>query len=155
MLETIDQVEFSRRQRPANAPPGEVAAALRALAFAVSDADADQAYHRVLYSVGNDHSGSYFPIVLDIVPYLGEILVVGAHRTRARALDVLIDLLASFGPDPDVLSQDDMQPEQLPVLLKSRVESLRPILENLVSDQSESEVPRLAQDLLKCLDDRG
>src|SRR5437870_4906196 len=114
MLDTVDQIESSRRQRPPDGRPGEIAASLRALAFATSDDAAQNAYHRVLFAIGNDHGGSYFPIVLDAVPFLGEILEFGTRRSRARTLDVLIELVGSFGPDSKVVRQDDLQPEDLP-----------------------------------------
>ena len=153
MLKTVDQIELSRRQRPAGGPPGEVAAALRALAFATSDAAAQDAYHRVLWAVGNDHGGSYFPIVLDAVPFLGEILAAGTRLTRARTLDVLIDLVGSFGPDPEVITEDQVRPQDLPALLRERIEYLRPILEELAADPSAPEVQALARDLFECLAD--
>jgi len=151
MLDTVDQIESSRRQRPADARPGEIAAALRALAFASSDDAAQSAYHRVLFAIGNDHAGSYFPIVLDAVPFLAEILESGPRRSRARTLDVLIDLVASFGPDPDAITQDGILPEDLPAALRARVETLRPILQGLMADSSAPDVQALARDLIECL----
>jgi len=151
MLETVDQIESSRRQRPSDGRPGDIAAALRALAFAASDDAAQSAYHRVLFAVGNDHAGSYFPIVLDAVPFLGEILEFGTRPSRARALDVLVDVVASFGPDPDVIAQDGVPPEHLPGLLRERVEVFRPTLDKLVVDSSAPEVQSLARDLIDCL----
>jgi hypothetical protein len=151
MLDTVDQIESSARQRPADGRTGQVAAALRALALATSDAAAQDAYHRVLFAVGNDHRGSYFPIVLDAVPFLAEILVGGTSRARERTLDVLIDLVGSFGPDPDVVMQDGVRPEDLPAMLRASVEDLRPTLQILVADSSAPEVQRLAGELLDCL----
>jgi hypothetical protein len=151
MLETVDQIDSSGRQRPADGHPGEVAAALRALAFATSDDAGQDAYHRVLFAVGNDHRGTYFPIVLDAVPYLGEILAAGTRRARARTLDVLIDLVGSFGPDPGVATQDGIRPEDLPDVLRTRVEGLRPTLETLIADSAAPEVQALARDLVDCL----
>jgi len=151
MLDTVDRIELSQRQRPANGQPGDVAAALKALAFAASEEAAQAAYHRMLYAVGNDHRGSYFPIVLDAVPFFGEILESGTRRSRARTLDVLVDLVGSFGPDPDVVTQDGLRPEDLPVVLRARVEVLRPTLDRLTADVLAPDVQALAQDLLDCL----
>jgi hypothetical protein len=155
MLEKVDQIELSSRQRPADGPPGEVAAALRALAFATSDDAAWDAYHRFLFAVGNNHAGSYFPIVLEAVPFLGEILAEGTRPARARALDVLIDLVGSFGPDPDVVADHNIQAEDLPALLRERVETLRPILEQLLADSFAPDVQALARDLIECLAPEG
>jgi hypothetical protein len=151
MLETVDRIERSPLQRPEHVREGEVVAALRALAFASSDDAAQKAYHRVLYAVGNDHCGSYFPIVLDVVPFLGEILAEGSQWARAGALDVLVDLLGSFGPDQDVAEGGPARPEELPAVLCARVEQLRPTLEQLVADRSAPDVQRLAKEVIECL----
>jgi hypothetical protein len=155
MLEKVDQIESSARQRPADGRAGEVPAALRALAFATSDDAAQRAYHRVLSAVGNDHRGSYFPIVLDAVPFLGEILAAGTRPARARTLDVLIDLVGSFGPDPEVAAQDGFRPEDLPAVLRAHVQELRPTLHCLMGDSSAPNVQALAQDLVELLDEEG
>jgi hypothetical protein len=47
------------------------------------------------------------------------------RRTRARTLDVLIELVGSFGPDPDTAPVDHTRPDDLPEALRARVESLR------------------------------
>ena len=154
MLETVVQVELSTRQRPRDLRSGEVAAALNALAFADSDGAATEAYHRFLFAVGNDHRGSYFPIVLDTVPYLGEILAAGTPRVRARTLDVLIDLVGSFGPDPEIEAQGELRPDDLPMLLRASIKQLRPIIEDLAADATAPDGRALAQELLGYLDDQ-
>jgi hypothetical protein len=112
------RLDSSRRQRPEDGRPGEVAAVLRRLR---------STHHRAL----------------------------GAQRVRARTLDVLTDLVGSFGPNPDVARQDGVRPEDLPALLRSRVESLRPIPESLRADSSAPDVQELAQDLVEYLADEG
>jgi hypothetical protein len=49
---------------------------------------------------GNDHAGTYYPVVLSVVPFLAEILREGEETARLITLDVLLDLLASFHPEP-------------------------------------------------------
>jgi hypothetical protein len=151
VLETVDQLDSSPRQRPPGERPGEVAAALRMLAFAASDRIAEEAYHRVLFAVGNDHAGSYFPIVLDVVPYLGEILAGGTRCARAGTLEILIDLVGSFGPDPQVTLDPEGGLDDLPARLRDRVATLRPLVEHLGADASSPGVQALARDLLKLL----
>jgi hypothetical protein len=98
--------------------------------------------------------GSYFPIVLDAVPYLGEILAMGTPRVRARTLDVLINLVGSFGPDAEVESRDEFRSGDLPILLKASVENIRPIVESLAEGTTAPDVQSLARERLECLGDQ-
>jgi hypothetical protein len=100
MLDGLDLVDWDSAPQPRWNRPGEVPAALRALATASGDDDSWNAYHRVLYATGNNHAGTYYPVVLNVVPFLGEILRHGQVCSRLRALDILVDYLASFCPEP-------------------------------------------------------
>src|SRR5690349_278960 len=77
----------------------EVEAAFRALASASRKTD-QAAYHRVLFAIGNNHAGTYWPAALSLIPRLEGILCDGTEIARKRALDILIDLIASFAPEP-------------------------------------------------------
>ena len=148
MLDTVDELTLSRRQKPPGSHSGELAAALRDLASSNSDAAAQTAYDCVLSAVGNNHRGTYFPVVLDVVPYLGEILEHGGPCACARTLDVLIDLVASFVPDSEVVSEGEPRAEDLPRLLRARVRELMPTIQRLAGQSSTVDVQHLAQDLL-------
>jgi hypothetical protein len=100
MLEGLDLVKWDSIPQPDWNRPGEVPSALRALAVASGDADSQEAYNRLLYATGNNHAGTYYPVALDVVPFLGEILIHGQLYARLRALDILVDYLASFSPEP-------------------------------------------------------
>lgn len=149
MLATVDQLELSRLQRPPGCRPGELAEALRALAFATSKDAARAAYHRVLYAVGNNHCGTYFPIVLEVIPFLGEILSAGPHWSRVETLEILVDLAGSFVPDGDFSEQDGA--EQLARALRARIEQLRPTVQSLIADSSTADIRALVRDLDECL----
>jgi hypothetical protein len=73
--------------------------ALRALAACDSEETANAAYQRVLYAFGNNHAGTYYPVVLPALPFLGQILTAGTDRARDATLAVLYDPLASFQPE--------------------------------------------------------
>src|SRR6478609_8661989 len=98
MLEGLDQAPWGEYAQPEGNFPGDVANALRALA-ATRALDDLRAYHRVLFALGNNHAGTYFPVVVPAIPFLGEILTSEHVAPRLRALDVLIDLVASFEPE--------------------------------------------------------
>ncbi|MCL2778712.1 MAG: hypothetical protein FWD73_11975 [Polyangiaceae bacterium] len=78
-----DLVDWVRYAQPAWNSPGEVPSALRALANP-NDLDRLRAYHRLLYALGNDHAGTYFPVVLPAIAALGEILRDGVLVARLR-----------------------------------------------------------------------
>jgi len=102
---------------------------LRGLAEATT-ATGEAALSRLLFAVGNDHCGSYRPVVLAVVPFLGEILRDGGDTARARTLDALIDLTCSFGPEPGfehVTTPDGKR--HVKELLRERVLALVPDIE--------------------------
>jgi len=76
------------------------------LAAAASEAEGGEAYHRMLYALGNDHAGTYFPVVVPAIPHLVDVAVHGQQWARHAALDVLVDLTGSFGPDPECGQED-------------------------------------------------
>jgi hypothetical protein len=99
MLEGLDTVTWSAFAQPDWNIPDEVPRSLRALAASDSRQTADAAYHRLLYSVGNNHAGTYYPVIVPVLPFLGQILTEGNDWARLATLDVLIDLLISFEPE--------------------------------------------------------
>lgn len=148
MLSGLDHEEWGRYAQPPWNATSEVSAALRALADA-GDIDRSRAYHRVLYAVGNDHAGTYFPVVIPAIPFLGEILRGPALIARLRALDVLIDLVGSFEPEPgheEVASATGQRP--LKAMVQEAAALLSSAVEHLHGQPGSDEEARLAGELL-------
>jgi hypothetical protein len=149
MLEALSKIDWSLEPQPSWNREHEVSDALRALALATEDSG-EAAYSRLLYAVGNNHAGTYFPLVLAIIPFLGEIL---RDRTcnsaaRTRALDVLIDLVGSFEPEAGFeLVATAAGPCPLKELLMDRTLELTKDVEAL----DESREVELAGELLELL----
>jgi hypothetical protein len=99
VLNELERVRWDEFVQPAWNTRDEVPSALRALAD-TTNSDGSTAYHRLLYAVGNNHSGTYFPVVIPTIPFIGQILERAQLAARLRALDVLVDLVGSFSPDP-------------------------------------------------------
>jgi hypothetical protein len=78
----------------------EQLATIRRLAAASTADEAALAYNAFLFAVGNNHAGTYFPIVIDTLPFLEEIIREGSMLARNATLDALIDLVGAFEPDP-------------------------------------------------------
>jgi len=129
----------------------ELSCALRDLSR-TTQADGDETYHRMLYAVGNNHAGTYHPMVLAAVPSLGAILRDGGVTARLRTLEVLIDLIGSFEPEP-AFEVIETAAGDLPLkgALKDKVLGLTTEIEQRRVGAESPEEAQLAQELLDLL----
>lgn len=150
-LAGLDEVDWRSHARPTWSTDDEVASALRDLANP-DDPDRWRSYHRLLSAVGNDHAGTYFPIVLPVIFFLGRVVRRGSPIARLRALDALVDLVGSFEPDPDhtevVLGA---RREPLKLLLVSSARMLTDDVEQVAHAPASDVEAKLAKDLLSLL----
>ncbi|MFL5577995.1 MAG: hypothetical protein ACJ79S_18735 [Gemmatimonadaceae bacterium] len=100
MLDDLDAVPWASLAQPEWNAPDAVPRALRRLAGAGSERESEAAYTAYLFAVGNDHAGTYYPVVLATLPFLGAVLERGGEWAKRTALAALIDLTASFEPEP-------------------------------------------------------
>lgn len=128
--------------------PDSVSAALGDVMQAHDEKSSSSAYNRLLYALGNNHAGTYFPVVLAVMPALEEILRSGKPWPQHTVLEALIDLLTSFQPDP---AHDIFQGASLSSALRERIHALKPLLGSLTTDNPMTN--KSAQDLLHCLDE--
>lgn len=149
MLDGLEDVRWDLEAQPPSNAKDEVANALWAL-FVASPETSDQTYSRMLYALGNNHAGTYYPVALAAVPFLGAILREGGPTARLRALDVLIDLVGSFQPQPGFETVATSTGRcSLSDALKSRVLDLADLIERRRLDAASPEEAKLAQDLLE------
>ncbi len=73
-------------------------AALDALWDAYDESTANDAYDAFLWAVGNNHAGTYYPVVLGVLPEIEQILMNGKAWAQRAAMESLIDLGGSFAP---------------------------------------------------------
>jgi len=149
-LKMIDTVDWSSYPQPEWNNPHDVPAALQALAHADSDAAAQEAYDRVLGALGNNHAGTYYPVVLPAVPFLGKIVKDGPVWARVGALDALIELLTSFEPEPgfETVKNPDGTTTRLTAAVQGSAAQLAPSLEHIrVSAQAHERERKLAAQL--------
>jgi hypothetical protein len=76
-----------------------VEAALDALWNAYDESTANDAYDAFLWAVGNNHAGTYYPVVLGVLPEIEQILMDGKAWAQRAAMESLIDLGGSFAPE--------------------------------------------------------
>lgn len=99
-LRAIDEADWERFPGPKYYSPDEARIALRRLAAAGTEEEAQEAYHAVLFGVGNNHQGTFYPAVIAAIPLLVQMSVSGSPWTRWGALEVLTDLATSFEAEP-------------------------------------------------------
>ncbi len=151
MLHGLDQIHWSHYAQPTWNAVDEVPSAIRALADG-ADLDRQRAYNRMLYALGNNHAGTYFPVVLPAIPFFGEILRGPELVARLRTLDVLIDLVGPFGPDLEHEEVDSVAGlRSLKAMVQEAVASLSGDVERLHRGPEDDEEARLAGELLELL----
>jgi hypothetical protein len=130
MLDRINAVRWSEYAQPQWNKPGSVVDALSGVARGEASA-----YDAVLYAVGNNHAGTYYPVVLPVMPFLEEMVDTGNASSQRVALDVLLDLFGSFRPEPGYEEIDFPAggKRSVEAVLEERMHALRSVLERIVS----------------------
>ncbi|WP_457279935.1 hypothetical protein [Polaromonas sp. P5_D5] len=85
--------------QPDSNAAGSVEAALDALWNAYDESTANDAYDALLWATGNNHRGTYYPVVLGVLPEIEQILMKGKEWAQRAVMESLIDLGGSFVPE--------------------------------------------------------
>jgi len=156
MLDDLGSVAWGSLAQPTWNLPDTVPSSLVVLASCASEATSRDAYNRVLYALGNNHAGTYYPVVLSALPFLGKILECGGNWARIAALDILIDLSASFEPEPgfEIVTTSSGEPMELSNLLRERTADLRGVVRKIAAGGAAGDRERaLAMELLNYLEE--
>lgn len=75
---------FGQFPQPESNDAGAVDAALQALRCARDEPTSKEAYDAFLWAVGNNHAGTYYPVILAVLPEIEQILVSGELGPNAQ-----------------------------------------------------------------------
>ncbi len=103
--------------------PDSLNAALAAIERAHDEASCVRAAEILLDAVGNNHAGTYCPLVLAAVERTTEILQGSNAWSQRAVLEALIDLCGSFEPDQAYMQYEGTS---LATILHSRVVAIGP-----------------------------
>lgn len=147
-MDTLDPAPFPQ---PEWNDPDSVNGAIRALWKAHDHDSANEAYDRFLWAIGNNHAGTFHPVVLATLPQVRDILRDGTAWAQRAALESLIDIAGSFTPEP---GHDTHLGAPVQAAVQSFVQSLRPRIAELaegsgVASGSARELIELIDDLLE------
>ena len=153
MLESIERVHWDAYRQPSN-DENAVPKALRALAFASTEVEAHDAYGALLDAVGRDHAGTYYPVVVPAIGFIGEIIDAGGPHARRYALEALTDLVWSFEPEPgfEKINNELGREVGLQAAVKQAGARLAPLIRQAAQRaDNEPAVAQLARHLLELL----
>ena len=143
-------LNFSQFPQPESNDKNSVEEALGAIRVAQDERSAREAYDKFLWSVGNSHAGTFYPVVLAALPHLEMILGDGGAWARWAVVESLIDLCGSFIPQPD---HDFYLSASVQETLQAFVHSMRPKV--LLLTQEVSPLSKSAFELLELIDDQA
>ena len=128
--------------------PDSLGHALEALHNADDASSAQEAHDRFLWAVGDNHSGSYYPVVLAALPGLEQVLLTGNAWAQQTVLESLIDLGGPFVPEE---GHETHLGHPVKHTLHAFLQTLRPHVAALAQGQHER--ARSARELLELIDD--
>lgn len=100
MRERIHLPVFASSLEPPWNDRQSLSSAFEAMSAAGDEESSQAAYHRLLFAIGNDHAGTYYPVAFEVLPAFEIILRDGSAWAKHVAIEVLIDLFGSFEPEP-------------------------------------------------------
>jgi hypothetical protein len=154
LLDALSKVEWGSLPQPSDNAPDAVPKALLALADATDKESAWRAYDNLLNATGNNHAGTYHPIIILAVPVLAEIVENGANWPSFAAMNTLIDLFVTFEPEPgfEVFFESSGVGHEVMPVLEEAIIGLKPLIERISADPTvEVERRAVAQELVEAI----
>jgi len=132
IIKEIHTIDWASYSGPDEFNPDEVSKALVKLLLIEDENDAWSTYNKVLFSIGNNHRGTYYSVAKEAIKYI-LLTAISGEREVARncALNILVDLYGSFWPEPDN-----------PILMKSvlsTIEDNKEVFIRIAENEAESE----------------
>ncbi|RDZ29375.1 hypothetical protein [Lysobacter silvisoli] len=125
----VAAVDWNAYARPPWSDAAQLRAALSTALHADGRSGVERAYGALLNAVGNNHAGTYWPVAVPLLPWLGELMAHGSIWSRRAALEVFVDLAGSFEPER---GHEQAAPE-----LARQAWALRPRLEAIAAGNDE------------------
>jgi hypothetical protein len=153
MFKGIATATLAAYARPPENPPERLEHELQRLVQCTPKTEQD-VYNGVLCAVGNNQAGSYYPIVVPMIPLLGEVLKDGTTAARETTLNILIDLVSSFGPEPGFETIETSEgPRQVEDMVWQEVTHLALLAQKISKTKDASQRQRqLTQELTEFLE---
>lgn len=151
LIDQIHAIAWDTYDQPAWNTSQSIIDALTSLMTVTDAQSSTSAYHNVLYAVGNNHAGTYYPVLIAVMPFLEQMAVEGTDWPQRAALSILDDLLASFSPELDhewgMVPELGFQP--IEAVFTQRLRAMHSALEQIVNTNTPN--AQLAQSIIDLL----
>lgn len=144
------QLNLTQFPQPESNESGTVEAALDALRNSDDESTANEAYDALLWAIGNNHAGTFYPVVLGVLPEIEQILMNGSAWAQRAAMESLIDLGGSFVPEE---GYENHLGASVQGVLNAFIHSMRHHIAPLASGNDAR--AKSAVDLLELIDDQA
>ena len=144
----ISSVDWSSFNGPEYYDSEKAKQSLFSLVLLENEIDNSATYNEVLFCIGNNHAGTYYPAAYEAVKIISEILKESPSEiSRNCALEIFIDLYCAF--EPEMVGYTHFSFEELQSYVSQEIESLDSKLREMVSLSNESDRNKnLANELL-------
>ena len=151
MISRIEAIHWSEYAQPEWNNSRSVPDALAQLIGAADAESGSFAYDSFLFAVGNNHAGTYYPVLIAAMPFVEEVAVRGPRWPQRSALSVLNDLFGSFHPEPgyEKALLPDIGLQEIETLFRQRVRAFGSSLADIAGGQKPNS--QVARDLLDLL----
>jgi hypothetical protein len=143
-------IDLSEFPQPESNDSSSVEFALNAIRNADSEATSNEAYDAFLWAVGNNHVGTFYPVVLGVLPEIEQILIGGTEWAQRAAVESLIDLGGTFSPEAGYENHLGASVQET---LKAFIHSIRHYIAPLAV--GDGALARSAAELLELIDDQA
>ncbi|MDN3543996.1 hypothetical protein QWZ02_06000 [Kinneretia asaccharophila] len=143
-------IDLSQFPQPESNDSSSVEFALNAIRNAESESTSNEAYDAFLWAVGNNHAGTFYPVVLGALPEIEQILMRGTEWAKRAAIESLIDLGGSFAPED---GYENYLGASVQETLKAFIHSIRHYIAPLAD--GDNALAGSAAELLELIDDQA
>lgn len=157
LLATMESLNLNDYPLPEWSDADSIAAALDDISHAHDEVSANDAYDKLLWAVGNNHAGHFYPVVLAVLGQLQQLLESADPWGQHAVMESLIDLGGSFAAEP---GYEEHQGRNVRQQLQAFIQRLRPVIAHMAEPEQartmqavDAARARSAADLLELIDD--
>jgi len=138
ILDKARSINWNNYAQPEWNNPTSVIDALGSVARCHDGKSSQAAYDDLMFSIGNNHAGSYFPVAVPAISILGDFIAGNNSWALGVALSVLDDYSHSFYPDAAyaLMPDPDGTSQSLEDSMKHALSTIHPLLKGIMAKDS-------------------